>query len=385
MAGYRSGGVYERLGVRRVVNAWGYNTALGASAPSQDVRDAMDEATASYVEMRELLEKSGEIIADLLGAEAAYVTSGCYAALVLSAAACLSGKGPQKMARLPDTTGMKSEFVKPRVQRYGFDRAFTVSGGTLIEVGDEQGCTAEQLEAAIGPNTAAVVYVVWPRWHSSVVSLDDAVGIAHKHNVPVIADAASQIYPLDYYRKAAQSADLACFGAKYIGAHHSAGWVCGKKEWLEAVAEHGFIGSGAGDTAPFGRAMKLDRQEIIGVVTALEAWFSMNHEDRLLGYDRKLEFIQRGLKGLLHVETKVDYDTDYHYQPVGFIGPALRVIVDTKALRKSLGQINKELAEGDPRIWVNTHGDDTLGIHVHTLFDGEENILVDSLRSVLTT
>ena len=68
MAGYRSGGVYERLGVRRVINAWGYNTALGASAPSQEVRDAMDEATGSYVEMRELLEKSGEIIADLLGA-----------------------------------------------------------------------------------------------------------------------------------------------------------------------------------------------------------------------------------------------------------------------------------------------------------------------------
>ena len=96
MVGYRSGGVYERLGVRRVINAWGYNTALGASAPSQEVRDAMDEATGSYVEMRELLEKSGEIIADLLGAEAAYVTSGCYAALVLSAAACLSGKDPRR-------------------------------------------------------------------------------------------------------------------------------------------------------------------------------------------------------------------------------------------------------------------------------------------------
>ena len=222
--------VYTRLGVRPIINAQGNRTVLGGSITTPAVTQAMDEASHTYVEMRELLEKSGEFIAEILGVEAAYVTSGCAAALALSAAACMTGRDPEKIGRLPDTTGMKNEVLLQKPQQYGYDRSFTVPGAKLVRVGDDDGCTRDELDAAIGENTAAVAYLIRADEDDSVVPLEDAVELAHSRGVPVIADAAARIYPLDYFRRNAQSADLVCFGAKYFGASQSAGCVCGNKE-----------------------------------------------------------------------------------------------------------------------------------------------------------
>ncbi len=241
---------YDELGVRRVINASGNQTVLGGSSPSPEVLRAMEEATRTYVEMDELLKKSGEYIAGMLGTEGAYVTSGCAAALALSAAACIAGKDPERMLQLPDTTGMKNEIVLQKKQRYSYDRSYTVTGGKLVEAGDENGCTPRQLEAAIGPKTAAIAYFIQPDWGDSVVSLEDTVKIAHEHGLPVIADAASQIYPLDYFRRNAQSADLVCFGAKYIGAPHATGFVVGKKDLVDTVMPTGSSASTPADAEP---------------------------------------------------------------------------------------------------------------------------------------
>ncbi len=218
------GNVYKKLGARPLINASGNQTVLGGSILSPAVKKAMEEASASYVEMEELLEKSGEHIASLLGVEAAYVTSGCYSALVLCSAAVMTGNDPDKRAQLPDTTGMNDEIILQRTQRYGFDRAFTVPGGKVNYVGDDNGTTKEQMEQPIGPNTVAVAYLVYPD-QGKAMPLEQVVEIAHAHDVLVIADAAAQIYPLDYFRRNAQSADLVCFGGKYFNAPHSAGFV----------------------------------------------------------------------------------------------------------------------------------------------------------------
>ena len=113
--------IYEKLGVRPVINAQGNGTVLGGSRPPQVVLDAMDEANLDFVEMRELLEKSGEYIAGVLGAESAFVTSGGAAALTLSTAACMAGTDPEKIGRLPDTTGIKNQILIQKKQRYGFE------------------------------------------------------------------------------------------------------------------------------------------------------------------------------------------------------------------------------------------------------------------------
>ena len=154
--------VYSRLGAVPIINAAGNSTAMGGSTPTPIVKQAMEEAEQHFVDMEELLEKSGDHIASLVGAEAAYVTAGCYAAMVLSTAACMTGNDQEKMDQLPDTTGMKDEVIIQAKQRYGFDRAYTIPGSKLVIAGDENGCTTEQLEAAIGPQTAAVIHFVSP-------------------------------------------------------------------------------------------------------------------------------------------------------------------------------------------------------------------------------
>ena len=239
MADNADSSVYRKLGVRPVINAGGNTTMWGGSTPSAAVRQAMDETNGSYVEMRELLELSGRYIAEVLGVEDAYVTPGCAAALVLSAAACITGKDPEKIGQVPDTAGMKNEVVLQRHQQYPYDRCFTVAGGRLVLAGDEDACTEAQLADAIGPDTVAVAYVYNPADFPTSMKLEDVVRIAHERDVPVIVDAAARIYPVEHFHWIAGSADLVCFGAKYIGAPQSTGFVCGRKDLVEAVAIHG--------------------------------------------------------------------------------------------------------------------------------------------------
>src|SRR5579859_7554825 len=150
--------VYEQLGVAPVINARGNNTVLGGSTPSARVRRAMQDAERYYVDMQQLLERSGTMIAGLLGAEAAYVTPGAAAALALGTAACIAGADPDKIARLPDTTGLPATVLIQFGQHYHYERAVTVPGGKLVGVGDANGTTAAQLEAALGPNVAAMLF-----------------------------------------------------------------------------------------------------------------------------------------------------------------------------------------------------------------------------------
>ncbi len=371
MADYTGSNVYTRIGARPVINAAGNITLWGGSTPSQSVKRAMDEAGMCFVEMKELFEKSGAHIADLLDVEAAYVTSGCYAALVLSTAACITGNDPEKRAQLPDMTGLKPEILLQKKHHYGYDRSYTIPGSTLVDVGDDSGTTHEQLEAAIGPDTAAVAFLIGPNPHPSLVPLDDVVEIAHKHGVPVIADAAQQIYPLDYFRKNAQSADLVCFGGKYMQAPHSTGFLCGRKDLVDAALEHGLTGP-----RPFGRGMKIDRQEVIGLVTAVDDWLEMDHEARVEDYRAKIDAISKPLVGVPNVKTEVVSNENFWVLN-------LHITFDSKALGKTAGEVATELEAEIPRIRINTRKYDTLALGVHNLGEGDEPIVAERIKKAL--
>ena len=400
MTGSSTSDVYTEIGVRPIINCQGNRTTLGGSSPSPEVMQAMETANGSYVVMSELLEKAGEYVAQFMGVESAFITSGCAAGLALCAAACIAGKDQEKRGQLPDSTGMRNEILIQKKQRYSYDRAYAVGGGKLVEVGDVSGCTVEQLEGAIGPNTAAIAYLVQPE-DSTLVSQQAAVKLAHAHGIPVIADAAAQIYPVDYLLANARSADLVCFGAKYFGAPTSSGVVCGKRELVEAVAGHGYIAfqNQPDGQRAFGRPMKVDRQSVIAVIAALKTWLTMNHEDRLMDIDSRLSSIQRQLSGILHVSTEIVNSGHYW-------GNGLHVVLDTKALGKTAEEVAIELDAGNPRIWVGLgagdsgdrlHGfqggnyqhdprlsDDTFVINVHALNEGEDQIVAERVRSVLT-
>jgi L-seryl-tRNA(Ser) seleniumtransferase len=364
---------YSALGAHPVINAAGSLTAWGGSNPSADVLQAMEGGNVAFIEMRELLEKTGEHIARTLDVEAAYVTAGCYTALVLSTAACVTGKDPEKRDRIPDTSGMKNEILIQKKHRYSYDRAYTIPGTRLIEVGDEEGTTSDQLDQAIGEDTAAVVFLIKSDPNPECVTLEETLKIAHSKGVPVIADAAAQIYPLERFRENARSADLVCFGGKYFQAPQSTGLLCGKKELVEAAIDHGFIGP-----RPFGRGMKVDRQEVLGFVAAFDGWLSMDHDTRLDGYKQKYNVILTRLEGIPTLK-EMKIVSNNSFWAVG-----LHMVLDRDVIKKDANQIAEELLNGTPRVKVSTSGKDTIVINAHNLSDGDETALADRLRVVLS-
>lgn len=367
--------VYEALGVKPVINAGGNKTILGGSRVSPAVQEAVEAANYYYVEMKDLLERTGEIIADMVGSEAALVTPGCFAAMSLGAAAIMSGSDPEKIERLPDTTGMKNEFLIQACQRYKYDRALTIFGGKLIEVGDETGTSAEQLSAAITDKTAGIHYLgVGQR--EGELPIETVISIARDHRIPVVVDAASEVYPLDRLRRYNElGADLVCYGAKYFGAYNSTGILAGRKDLLEAAFLHSFIGFETSAYRSLGRPLKLDRQEIIAVVMALREWLSMDHEERIADYERKGQVIRQALTGMPHLAAEWVPDQRT-------LSSGVRLTLDEGALGKTAGQVSQTLREGNPSIWVNTR-DNVLHVSVTQLMEGEDQIIAGRLREAL--
>jgi len=321
--------------------------------------------------MAELLEKTGQYIATQPDVEAAYPTAGCYAALVLCSATVMTGNDPDKMAQLPDTSGLKHEIILQKRQCYGYDCAYTIPGSTLTIVGDEDGCTEEQLERAIGPDTAAIAYLIQSD-QGNAVPLETVVEIAHVHDILIIADAAAQIHPLDYFRRNAQSADLVCFGGKYFNAPHSTGFACGRKDLIQAVTAHGFIGP-----RPIGRGMKVDRQEIIGLVTAINIWMDTDHQERSKNQDKRYAAISEHLCSLGQVTTEIVYHK-------GHTLSALHVTFDPETVGKNARQIADILDAGSPRVCVEIQGDNIVTINVYTLNQGEEHLVAQALKNLLS-
>ena len=368
--------IYEDLGVVPVINASGYQTVIGGSRVGTEVQAAMDMANRYFADMDDLLKKTGAIIADTLGTEAALVTPGCAAALALSTAACMSGSDPQKMEQLPDTAGIKHRILIQKKQRYHYDRVLTIFGAKLIEVGDENGTTAAQLEAAISDQTAAIHYFA-PGGQAGVLSPEEVVRIAHANGIPVIVDAASQVYPLETMRKYPDmGADLIGYGAKYIGSCHSTGILCGRKDLIDAAFLHSFIGY---ETCPYdtiGRPLKVDRQEVIAVIVALREWFSMDHEARLSEYKRKSEVLLSNLEDIPHIAVQCVADARS-------LSDGVQITVDETALGKTAEQIIEELRQGNPSIWTRGSAN-TFRVAVTNLVEDDQQIVTSRLRDVLT-
>ncbi len=382
--------IYRDLGVSYVINASGNGTVMGGSRLSPGVLSAMAEANRQYVWMQDLLERAGEVVAGMLGAEAAYVSSGCAAALVLGSAACMAGMDREKTESIPDTGAMKNEVLIQKGARGKYDRCMTISGARLVEVGhgasDGGGqtttgsdgaphATAEQIETAINENTAAIHYLASAEGKEGIVPLEQVLSIGHARGVPVILDAASMVYPLEkmlsYPR---MGVDLVCYGAKYFGAPHSTGILCGRKDLVEAAAFQGFIGFETSGFRSFGRAMKVDRQEIVGLVTALKEWFAMDHEARLDKAHERVMAMADNLADLRGVTL----------QPVmSGQGKAVGLsLVPEGAI--TAADLSGKLWEGEPRIRARLKGG-AVTFHlagINTLAEGEEDIIVRRVKEI---
>ena len=377
--------IYEELGVRPVLNAQGNRTLLGGATPSADVRALMDAAEEYYVNLSDLMDAVGERIATMLGVEAALVTSGCSAALAVGAAACMTGNDAEKIDQIPDPSGMPYEFIIQRQLRVRYDRCMTIPGGKLVEVGDLEETRPEQIEEAIGPRTAGIHYLAPGNRLPGALPLEEVIRIGHSHELPVIVDAAGEVYPTDKLSKYVKmGADLVAYGAKYFGAVNSSGLLTGRKDLLEAARKHSFIGFESTEARSFGRPMKVDRQEVVAVYGALREWVSMNHEDRFAGYEIRVASLYLDLESIPHIELNESPEE----------GPVegLTVKLDVDKVGKSAGQVVEELKAGNPSIWVRSpYGRpdyyppdaDSFAIRMPQLKEGGEKIIAERLREIL--
>lgn len=369
--------IFDQLGARRVINGCGVYTDLGGTILSEPVWAAMTAINASAVHMPELLDRSGERIASWLGTEAARVTPGASAAIALGTAACLTGMDGEAWERLPDTTGLKAEVVLQQRHHYKYDRMVRLTGARLVFAGDEAGTTLEQLEAALGPDTAMLMVPGHLDRKPGTVPVEDVIAIAHRHAVPVLVDAAYLNYPVARMRRFQEAgADLVCFSAKYFYGPNSGGLICGRRDLIAAVAGVDFTRYESGNYLTFGRPFKLDRQIVAGTVAALQAWLTMDHEERWAGYAAKVDLIAASLRGLPGVTAEPAFFTmDERLEPAPVNCLAVRGAFSPDAVADAL-------AAQDPRIMTVPLGD-VLVIAVDAMRDGDEQAVAEQLGAVV--
>jgi L-seryl-tRNA(Ser) seleniumtransferase len=268
---------YEGLGVAPVVNAATTFTALGGSLMPDAVLDAMRSAAGGFIDMHDLHLAAGRRLAELTRNEAAYVTAGCGAAMVLSVLAARNRGNPGTLAELPGHDRAPHEVVMHAAHRIPYDVMVQLAGGTIRQIGNIQQTFAWELEHAITDRTAAVLYVAGSHLPQVALPLAEVVEIAHRRDVPVIVDAAAQLPPVQNLWQFTRDlgADVALFsGGKALRGPQASGLMVGRPDLVEAARQNG---------APYqrlGRPMKAGKEEIAGLVAAVDRFVHLDH-DRL--------------------------------------------------------------------------------------------------------
>jgi L-seryl-tRNA(Ser) seleniumtransferase len=373
--------IYDQLGTKPVINALGIYTDLGGSILSPAVWSAMEQANQSFVSMVDLLDKTGMLIADLVGAEAARVTPGAAAAIALGTAACLTGTDGTRMELLPETGGMKSEVLIQRRHRYKYDRCARMVGARLVEVGDEAGTTRAQFEAALGPQTAAILFPAHLGAAPGTIPLAEVAAIARPGGVPTLVDAAYMNYPVEIMSSfTAAGADLVCFSAKYFGGPNAGGFICGRPDLIEAVAGVDFTRFESGRYRIYGRPFKLDRQIVVGVVAALREWLSMDHAARFAGYRRMVDTMSEALSSVRGLEfTPLCFTMQETLEPEPVNCLRVRIGPATGTTAQAVAEA---LHAGNPGVLVHLDGD-ALIVDVEVLRPGDDAYIAEQLRRIL--
>ena len=373
--------VFEHLGICPVINACGVYTDLGGSILSPAVWGAMEEVNRSFVRMTDLLDTTGRRLAQLVGAESARVTPGASSAIALATAACMTGMDGKSWEQLPDTTGLsKDEVVILHAHRYKYDRCARLAGARLVEAGDADGTSPQQLEAVLGPRTAMVLFPAHLDGKGNSPTLADTLAVARAHNVPVLVDAAYMNFPASLMASfATAGADLTCFSAKYFGGPNAGGFLCGRKDLIEAVSGVDFTRFESGPYRTFGRAFKLDRQIVVGTVVALEEWLTIDHEARWESYRERVAGILERLEGVTGIEAQpMSFTMDERLVPE----PVNCAAVRCTATSRTAEQVSSALSSGEPSI-ATVVLDDFLVAAVDCIVDGQETTIGDRLREEL--
>ena len=323
--------VYTRLGVKTIINCRGTWTYLSGSLEFPEVRAAQREASEYFVNMFELQHAASRRLAELTGAEAGMVTSGAAGAMASAAAACMAGSDPKYIWQLPDTTGLKQEVIMVG-GRSAFDNAIRLTGAKLVLVG-----TAEELANAINQNTA----MIYTTHLGSDLQTENAV--AKKHNIPMLLDDAAGIPPIANIKLYAQMGlDMYTFsGGKGLCGPQCSGLLLGRKDLIEAAMLNTSPWEGA-----VCRAMKVGKEEIVGLLTAVETWLKTDFDALNREWHARVERIAKLVETVSGVETDISIPKD------GNRYPTLYISWDEEKWGFTVKDCVQKLRAGDPVIEV---------------------------------
>lgn len=372
--------VYTRLlGVRPHVGAHEHLSSMGGSRMPAEVMAAMTEANRYFVDMAELHEAAGRRIAEIMGAEAALVSSGAFAAMLVGAAGVLTGPDQERMRLLPDPTWPKVECLFQTAHRFFYDNVFGFAGMKLVEAG-----TRAEYEAAITDRTALLVGLAYiehqtrgvppfPVRHrqehdpETLMPLE-IIEIGRRRGVPVMIDLASNLPPKENLTKYLEAgADLVVVsGGKGIRGPNSTGILAGRADLIHAARMQNAPVNG------IGRGLKVGKEEIVGLVAALERYVALDEDEEIAAWNAKARWLADQLQGIDGLEARYELNTHGYCD--------VELLWDEAVIPLSREDVGRLLRAGDPKIVYDGPGPRTLQLE-----EGEVQLVARRLHELFTT
>ena len=367
-----TGNVYEELGVTTVINGQGTMTVLGGSLPRPEVEEVMALGGQHFVSIPELEVAAGKRITEMLRLPTGYgalVTSGAAAAMQSGLAGILTGDNPKFIRQIPDLTGMKSEVIIQKSHRNPFDHQLRTTGVKLIEVE-----TSDDLRKAVNAQTAMMHFSNFAN-DEGQIKVEEWLKLAKERNIPAFIDAAADTPPVSHlWDYANMGYDLIAFsGGKAIRGPQCAGLLIGKKD----LVTYALLNNSPHEDT-IGRSQKVGKEEIVGMIKALELYLQEDHEALNKEWHRRLEYIATQLASVPSVTTS------YPKLEIANHVPHLQIKWDPKRIPMTPRDVGKALREGNPSVVLSTgeHGE-ALSMNSFMLQQGEEKIVATELVKVL--
>lgn len=371
--------LYRHLGVRPFINGRGTLTVLGGNIELPEVRAAKAAANERHAQLDELAAAAGKRLAELTGAEWGMVSSGCAAAMSHATAACVAGGNPDLHVRIPNLEGFaKDEVIIPGHSRNVYDAAIRAVGVKIVEAE-----TPEELERAIGPRTAMIYIFASNRNESGPMGTEAISTIAKRYNVPVLVDAAAEVMTVPNIHLQRGATLVAYSGGKFIRGPQSAGLLLGRKDLVQAAWIHGAPHHG------YARSMKVGREEIVGMVVAVESWMTRNHEAEWQQWIARVQHVADRVSAIpgvtAVVRTELGGRTNrspsvtirWTAQTIGLTGQDVVRLLDTTEPRILISNAGGGGAQQMP-------GDTGVSMVPSTMAPGDERIVADRLHEVLS-
>ncbi|OUM86702.1 DgaE family pyridoxal phosphate-dependent ammonia lyase [Parageobacillus thermoglucosidasius] len=362
--------LFEQFGLKKIINASGKMTALGATAVEEEIAEALKLAAQDYVNIDELIKYAGKVIAKHTGAEDGCPTIGAAAGIAISTAAVIAGTNLNLIERMPNSEGLKNEIIIQKGHNVNFggsiEQMIRLGGGKVVEVGSVNKVELDHIEQAINDKTAALFYV---KSHHAVQkgmqSIESMLSIAKKYRLPLIIDGAAED---DFKKYIALGADIVIYsGGKALGGPTS-GFICGKREYMEACRRQ-YKG--------IGRAMKVGKEAIAGLIVALNR-YSLKEDDPSEQIKRMTKLCEK-LNQIDGLKCTVKQDEAGR--------PIYRAQIEVKKEAGITAQeLLKKLESGNPSIFLRHHYANMgiLFVDPRPLLPGQENLIIERIHSIIT-